>query len=195
MLPSWKCLCSHWSVLTGNVTSALPTIIPREQIKTMRIVLGCFRKSNSFGIREPFWEHDGSLGTLEIFWGVPRRPEDNVGFNSLFGWNYVKYSLKLKARTWLLWWDILDLSEAKVEACCSHFISQCYPKINRRKFPCASENQGCNILVWVVYNGLSAPWIVQGDKVKAVLQNAKNSFDVMATVVEHKGFLHTDSSL
>lgn len=51
--------------------------------------------------------------------------------------------------------------------------------------------------IWGVYNGLSAPWIVQGDKVKAVLQNAKNPFDVMATMVEDKFFLQilSDSNL
>lgn len=51
--------------------------------------------------------------------------------------------------------------------------------------------------IWGVYNGLSAPWIVQGDKVKAVLQNAKNPFDVMATMVEVKFFLQilSDSNL
>lgn len=60
---------------------------------------------------------------------------------------------------------------------------------------CLKKNQWCSILTWGVYSGLSAPWIVQGDKVKAVLQNAKNPIDVMAPVAEGKVFLHPDSSL
>lgn len=57
-----------------------------------------FRKSNPFVIRGPFWEHDGSLGTMEISWGVPGDSEDSVGLNSLCGWDLCKMQLKTESK-------------------------------------------------------------------------------------------------
>lgn len=98
VLPSWKCLSSQWSVLSGNVTSALWTIILGEQIKNNANCLMYFRKSNPLVISGPFWEHDGALGTLEIFWGVPGHPKDNIGWSSLCGWNLCKIQLKAESK-------------------------------------------------------------------------------------------------
>lgn len=88
-----------------------------------------FRKSNPFVISGPFWEHDGSLGTLEISWDVPGHPEDNVGLNSLCGWDLCKMQLKTESKDMATLrghhWIYVRLM---LKLCCSHFISQCYPK-------------------------------------------------------------------
>lgn len=92
-------------------------------------------------ISGPFWEHDGSLGTLEISWDVPGHPEDNVGLNSLCGWDLCKMQLKteskdmatLRGHHWIYVRLMLKLLLP--------FYLPVLPKRSRRNFPCALKNQ------------------------------------------------------
>lgn len=78
-----------------------PRLSNRNTKRTNKNCANClayFRKSSPFVIRGPFWEHDGSLGTLEISWCVPGHPEDNIGLNSLCGWDLCKMQLKTESK-------------------------------------------------------------------------------------------------
>lgn len=133
---------------------------------------------------------------MEISWGVPGDSEDSVGLNSLCGWDLCKMQLKTESKDMATLRGHHWIYVRLMLKCVAPISFPSATQNKQKKFFMCLKNQWCSILIWGVYNGLSAPWIVQGDKAEAVLQNAENPFDVMATMVEDKFCLQilTDSS-
>lgn len=103
-------------------------------------------------ISGPFWEHDGSLGTLEISWDVPGHPEDNVGLNSLCGWDLCKMQLKTESKDMATLRGHHWIYVRLMLKCVAPILSPSATQKKQKKFSMCFEKP-----IWGVYNGLSAP--------------------------------------